>query len=92
MRKLAVALLRTMTHEQVAEELGVDRSTISRWKDEEQEGDISSVQIHKAYIPPPDHRVKLSPEKKEDLVRRAQAGESQKRLAPHSRNSRQYPQ
>jgi transcriptional regulator with XRE-family HTH domain len=72
-KRLALALRHSgLTQEQVAQDLGVDQSTVAKWE----AGDTSNMNIHKASKTPPDYRVKLSPEKKEELVEKAEAGES----------------
>lgn len=77
-RRLALALRHSgMTQEQVATELGVTHKTIDIWENE----NISNGNVTKANIPPPDFRVKLSADKKEELIQRHYDGESQQRLA-----------
>ena len=63
-----------MTQEQVALELGVSHKTIDLWE----ANDISNCKTTKANIPPPDWRVKLAPEVREELVDRHHGGASQK--------------
>jgi hypothetical protein len=83
LKRLCLALCEKMPQDRVSFELAVPQQTISDWLN----GDINNTGIGKASKP--DWRVKLSPENKLLLIKKALAGENQKVLADEYKISQQ---